>query len=65
MKQAAPRPTREKLLDAARQLFNSDGFLATDTNKIARAAGFAPPPIHDYFPKLLGFAHGADFGRSR
>src|SRR5258707_5965558 len=49
MKQAAPRSTREKLLDAARRLFNSDGFLATDTNKIARAAGFAPQTFYRHF----------------
>jgi thioester reductase-like protein len=29
----------------------------------ARAAGFAPPLIRDYYPRLLGFAYGTDFGR--
>jgi AcrR family transcriptional regulator len=48
----APRDTdatREALLDAARQAFNEDGFFGTDSNKIARAAGFAPQTFYRHF----------------
>lgn len=44
-----PVSTRERLVHAARDLFNSDGYLATDTNKIARAAGFAPATFYKHF----------------
>ncbi len=44
-----PVSTRDRLLHAARDLFNSDGYLATDTNKIARAAGFAPATFYKHF----------------
>src|SRR5262249_21441 len=29
----------------------------------ARAAGLAPPPFATYFPRILAYAHAADFGR--
>lgn len=44
-----PVSTRERLLHAARDLFNSDGYFATDSNKIARAAGFAPATFYKHF----------------
>ena len=31
----------------------------------ARAAGLAPPLFAAYFPRLLAYAHAADFGRGR
>lgn len=42
-------PTRAKLLAAAAAIFNTDGYFATDTNKIARAAGFAPATFYRHF----------------
>src|SRR5947209_8591983 len=41
--------TREKLLTAAAFLFNRDGFHSTDSNKIARQAGYAPGTFYKYF----------------
>lgn len=41
--------TRQKLLETAARLFNSDGYFNTDTNKIARAAGFAPATFYRHF----------------
>ena len=41
--------TRDRLLHAARDSFNTEGYLATDTNKIARAAGFAPATFYKHF----------------
>ncbi len=49
---AAPRDpdaTRTALIEAAQKIFNTDGFLGTDTNKIARAAGFAPQTFYRHF----------------
>jgi AcrR family transcriptional regulator len=45
-----PGRTREKLLAAARDLFSTVGYFATDTNKIARKAGFAPATFYKHFP---------------
>lgn len=44
-----PEETREKLLLAAEKEFNSHGFLGTDTNRIARAAGYAPQTFYRHF----------------
>jgi len=41
--------TREKLALAALAEFNSHGFDGTDTNKIARRAGFAPQTFYRWF----------------
>ena len=41
--------TREALIEAARQAFNEEGFFGTDSNKIARAAGFAPQTFYRHF----------------
>jgi len=41
--------TREKILDVARQLFASQGFDATTTRDIARAAGLATGTMFNYF----------------
>lgn len=41
--------TREKLIGAAADLFNSVGYFGTDTNRIARAAGYAPATFYKYF----------------
>src|SRR5581483_5771628 len=34
--------TRERLVGAAAAVFNRDGYFATDSNKLARAAGYSP-----------------------
>jgi AcrR family transcriptional regulator len=41
--------TREQLLQAAASEFNEHGFGGTDTNKIARRAGFAPQTFYRWF----------------
>ena len=42
--------TAEKLVEAALAEFNARGFGGTDTNKIARRAGFAPQTFYRWFP---------------
>jgi AcrR family transcriptional regulator len=41
--------TSEKLLQAAAQEFNEHGFGGTDTNRIARRAGFSPQTFYRWF----------------
>lgn len=41
--------TRERLVHAAAELFNSVGYYGTDTNRIARAAGYAPATFYKHF----------------
>lgn len=41
---------RDKLLDAARELFLRQGLRATRMEAIARAAGVAKPTLYAYFP---------------
>src|SRR5215470_8598720 len=41
--------TGEKLVRAAAREFNEHGFLGTDTNRIARRAGFAPQTFYRWF----------------
>src|SRR3569832_15953 len=41
--------TRDKLVAAASREFNERGYLGTDSNRIARAAGFAPQPFYRHF----------------
>lgn len=47
------KPTRERLIEAAAAAFNAHGFHGTDTNKIARAAGFAPQTFYRHFEDKL------------
>lgn len=42
--------TRERLLAAAQEAFDEDGYFGTDTNQIARRAGFAPATFYKHFP---------------
>src|SRR6516164_9731798 len=42
-------PTRERLIRAASAEFGERGFAGTDTNKIARRAGFAPQTFYRWF----------------
>jgi AcrR family transcriptional regulator len=41
--------TRDRLVAAAAEVFNRDGYHATDSNKIARAAGYAPASFYKHF----------------
>lgn len=45
--------TRTRLLEAAAAEFNTQGFHGTDTNRIARAAGFAPQTFYRHFEDKL------------
>lgn len=49
----ADLPTRDRLVRAAAEAFNADGFHGTDTNRIARAAGFAPQTFYRHFADKL------------
>lgn len=44
-----PEETRARLVDAAEAEFNADGFDGTDTNRIARRAGYAPQTFYRHF----------------
>ncbi|MGH6872979.1 MAG: TetR/AcrR family transcriptional regulator [Rhizomicrobium sp.] len=44
-----PRTTASALLDAAEAEFNAAGFEGTDTNRIARRAGYAPQTFYRHF----------------
>ena len=44
-----PEETREKLVTAAEREFNTRGFFGTDTNRIARQAGYAPQTFYRHF----------------
>jgi AcrR family transcriptional regulator len=44
-----PAATAAALLDAAEREFNARGFDGTDTNRIARAAGYAPQTFYRHF----------------
>jgi len=45
----APAETRARLVAAAANVFNRDGYHGTDSNKIARAAGYAPGTFYKHF----------------
>jgi len=44
-----PSDTRARLLAAAQKEFNSKGYFGTDSNRIARRAGFAPQTFYRHF----------------
>lgn len=44
-----PEATRARLVDAAEAEFNAAGFDGTDTNRIARRAGYAPQTFYRHF----------------
>jgi AcrR family transcriptional regulator len=46
---SAEASTRDRLIAAALTEFNDKGWLGTDTNRIARAAGFAPQTFYRHF----------------
>ena len=45
----APEETRTKLVEAAGKLFNSVGYFGTDSNRLAREAGYAPGTFYVHF----------------
>ncbi len=45
-----PEDTRERLIAAAAIVFNRDGYDGTDSNRLARAAGYAPATFYKHFP---------------
>jgi AcrR family transcriptional regulator len=49
-RRGSPAATRARLVEAAARLFNRDGFHGTDSNRIARAAGYAPGSFYKHFP---------------
>jgi AcrR family transcriptional regulator len=44
-----PADTRARLVAAAARIFNRDGYYGTDSNRIARAAGYAPATFYKHF----------------
>jgi AcrR family transcriptional regulator len=44
-----PEATRARLVEAAQKEFNKSGYFGTDTNRIARRAGFAPQTFYRHF----------------
>lgn len=44
-----PRATRAALIDAAAKIFKREGYFATDSNAIARRAGYAPGSFYNHF----------------
>ena len=44
-----PAETRARLIAAAAEVFNRDGYHGTDSNRIARAAGYAPGTFYKHF----------------
>lgn len=49
-KRGLPSDTRERLVAAAAAVFNRDGYHGTDSNRLARAAGYAPATFYKHFP---------------
>lgn len=45
-----PEETRARLVAAAEKEFNTRGFDGTDTNRIAKKAGYAPQTFYRHFP---------------
>jgi AcrR family transcriptional regulator len=48
-RRGTPEGTRERLIAAAAEVLNRDGYLGTDSNVIARAAGYAPATFYKHF----------------
>ena len=51
--------TRARLIEAALREFNEHGFFGTDTNQIARAAGYAPQTFYRHFDDKTAVFLGA------
>src|SRR5712671_4512060 len=48
-RRGAPSDTRERLIAAAARLFNRAGYHATDSNRIAREAGYSTGVFYKHF----------------
>jgi len=48
-----PTETRRALIEAAARIFNSAGYHSTDSNRIAREAGYAPGTFYVHFADKL------------
>ena len=48
-RRGTPDETRERLVAAAAAVFNRDGYHGTDSNRIARAAGYAAGTFYKHF----------------
>ena len=64
---AAPAPTRERILDAAIELFGRRGYHGTSVGEIERAAGLAPRrgALYKHFPSKEALLEAAMDRRSR
>ena len=49
-RRGTPEKTRERLVAVAAEVFNRDGYFGTDSNALARAAGYAPATFYKHFP---------------
>jgi AcrR family transcriptional regulator len=49
-RRGTPSQTRDRLLAAAAVEFNRVGYHGTDSNRLARAAGYAPATFYKHFP---------------
>ena len=49
-RRGAPDETRARLVAAAAEVFNRVGYRGTDSNRLARAAGYAPGTFYKHFP---------------
>lgn len=48
-RRGAPEDTRRRLVAAAAEVFNREGYEGTDSNRLARAAGYAPGTFYKHF----------------
>jgi AcrR family transcriptional regulator len=48
-RRGTPAGTRERLIAAAAEVLNRDGYFGTDSNAIARAAGYSPATFYNHF----------------
>lgn len=48
-RRGAPEDTRARLVAAAAEIFNREGYEGTDSNRLARAAGYAPGTFYKHF----------------
>jgi AcrR family transcriptional regulator len=48
-RRGTPAGTRERLIAAAAEVLNRDGYFGTDSNAIARAAGYSPATFYKHF----------------
>jgi AcrR family transcriptional regulator len=48
-RRGTPAATRERLIEAAFDVFNRNGYYGTDSNALARAAGYSPATFYLHF----------------